>query len=323
MKNKFVNKPYIIAEIGSNHNQKLSLAKKTILEAKKSGADAVKFQLFNAEKLYPDNYKMKKIFKNNEFNLSWIKILINYCKKKKIDFFFSVFDEYSLKYLKQFNFSKYKIASSEATNYKFLKKLSKVNKTFFLSTGMCDLQDVKRAVKIFKNKKLILMQCHSDYPLNEKNANVSVLIEYKKHFPQIQLGFSDHTLSNYAAIVAVGLGSMVFEKHITLNKKLKGPDHSYAYEPKEFKKYVEDIKKAFLCMGSNNKKLIKSEIEKGRRLGVYAKVKIKKNTILKKDLVTFQSPIIGIRKKYLYKYLNKKIIKDIKKNKPLLNSYFE
>ena len=106
-----------------------------------------------------------KNFKNNEFNLSWIKILINYCEKKN-RFFFSVFDEYSLKYLKQFNFSKYKIASSEATNYKFLKKLSKVIKHFFYQL-MCDLQDVKRAMQNFKNKAQ-RNAMPPDYPLNEK-----------------------------------------------------------------------------------------------------------------------------------------------------------
>lgn len=323
MKNKLFNKPYIIAEIGSNHNQSINLAKKTIVEAKKSGADAVKFQFFDGRKLYPNDIDMQKKFKKYEFNRLWIKDLLFFCKKKKIDFFFSVFDTFSLKYLKKFKFSKYKIASSEATNYELLKELSKINKIFLLSTGMCDLDDVEKAVKYFKNKKLVLMQCHSDYPLKEKDANIAVLAKYKRKFPKLQLGFSDHTLSNHSALIALGFGALVFEKHFTLNKKFKGPDHFYSYEPKEFKKYVDDIRRGFICLGSGEKKLINSEITGGRRLGIYAKQKIKKNTILKKNLIYYKSPIIGIRKKYLKNYLNKTLIKDVGINKPILKSYFK
>ena len=187
---------------------------------------------------------------------------------------------------------------------------------------MCDLDDVSKAVKYFKNKKLVLMQCHSEYPLKEKDANISVLGRYRNKFPEIQLGFSDHTLSNHAALTALGFGALVFEKHFTLNKKLKGPDHFYAYEPKEFKKYVDDIRKGFLCLGNSEKELIDSEIKNGRRLGLYAKQKIKKY-YFKKNLISFKSPIIGIRKKHLNKYLNKKIIKDVDINKPILKSYFK
>lgn len=318
MQNKInINTPYIIAEIGSNFNQSLTLAKKLIISAKNSGADAVKFQLFNSNKLYPNNKKMKNIFKKIELKKKWIKILYEFSKKNKIDFFLSVFDTSNLKFIEKFNFKFYKIASSEVTNFKLLKSISKTNKIFILSTGMCDLGDVVKAVSILK-KNIILMQCHSVYPLPTKDANLNVLKTFKKRFKNVVLGFSDHTMSNIPAITSVSLGALVFEKHFTLNKKFKGPDHFYAYNPTQFKKYVSDIKIAFNSLGSEKKFLLPEEKKFGRRYGLYIKKDQKRNTIITKKMLILKQPALGIRDKYIKKVLGKKLKFDLKANDPIL-----
>lgn len=316
MKNLEIKEPFIIAEIGSNHNQDIRSAYKLIKIAKNCGADAVKFQLFDSQKLYPKNIKMRKIFKKIELKKNWIFKLQSFAKEKKIEIFFSVFDIDNLNFLEKFKFHFYKIASSEITNFKLLKKIAKTNKCAILSTGMCDLDDVYKAVKLFKNK-IILMQCHSVYPLPIEQSNLNVLKTYKKNFKNIILGFSDHTQSDIPALVSVGLGCKVFEKHITLNRKSKGPDHFYAYNPIQFKSYVKSIHKAFKTLGSNKKEMIKDEKLYGRRFGLYLKNKQKKNTVLKKNMIKICQPALGIRDKHLKKVIGKKLKVDLDAGKPI------
>ena len=314
--------PFIIGEAGSNFNQNFNNAKKLIKTAKSCGADAVKFQLFNAKKLYPDNIKMQKIFLSMQLNKNWIPKLIQYSKKINIHFFLSIFDSSSLSFIKKYNLDLYKIASSEVTNFELLKRFKNVKQTILLSTGMSDLDDVYKAVKIIK-KKVVIMQCCSIYPLPIKETNLLVLNQFKKKFPNCILGFSDHTESDLPAIVAVGLGAKVFEKHITLNKKSKGLDHKYAYEPMQFKKYVKNIREAFTCLGSSDKNLLYEEKKYGRRNGIYLSKNLKKNTILKRNMIKFMSPAIGIRDKFYKSIIGKKLKLNLKKNDALFKYHIK
>ena len=253
--------PYVIAEIGSNFDQSLNKALRLINVAKNCGADAVKFQLFSGKKLYPNNKKMRKLFEKHELNPKWISILKKHCLKIRIHFFLSVFDEESLDVIIKNKIKLFKIASSEITNLSLLKKIAMQKKPIFVSTGMSDLDDVKRALKVTKsqkNNKIILMQCGSLYPLDDEKVNLNVLDTFKKKFKCI-LGFSDHTLGCDAAMVALGKGSVVFEKHITLNKKNPGPDHHYAMNPQEFKTYVRKLKNCYKMLGDSEKKMLDDE----------------------------------------------------------------
>ncbi len=318
-----MNKPFIIAEIGSNFDQSLIKAKKLINEAKKCGADAVKFQLFSGKILYPNNYKMQKIFEKVELNVNWINQLKLYANKKKIILFFSSFDQTNLKHLIKKKFQYHKIASSEIVNFELMKHLNNKKYKVFLSTGMCDLDDIKSAHKNLKKSQLVIMQCTSLYPTNEKDVNLNVLETYKKEFKNIELGLSDHTLNDISAITSVGMGVKYFEKHITLNKKAKGPDHFYAYEPKEFKRYVKNIHLAFESLGSAIKK-IHPEVRKNARLkGIYSKFSMEKGHIPSKKDFLFKSPAIGLRDKEAKLILGKKLIRKIPKNKPLKLEYFK
>ena len=318
-----MSRPFIIAEVGSNFDQSLNKAKKYIETAKKCGADAVKFQLFSGENLYPKNPKMQKIFKSIELDLDWIDILLKHANKKKIGLFFSCFDKFKQDLLIKKGVLMHKIASSEVENFHIFKNLNKKKFKVFISSGMSDLDDLKNIYKKVNKSQTVIMQCTSLYPTNLEDVNLNVLKSLKRNFKSAELGFSDHTISDVSAITAVGLGAKYFEKHITLNKKLKGPDHFYAYEPKEFKKYVDNIHSAYKCLGTNQKTIDKRVRKVARLKGVYSKNYLKKNEVLTKKKIFIDAPALGLRKKELRLVLGKKLKKDVKKNKPLKLEFFK
>ena len=315
------NKPFIIAEIGSNFNQNLNLAKKLISSAKKCGADAVKFQLFKADILYPKNKdkKMNKLFKSIELKISWAKKLKEYSDKIGIIFFASAFDINSAKFLEKINVKLHKVASSELTNFKLINFLAKTKKPLLLSTGMSDMDDIYNALNICSSKRnfnVVVMQCGSMYPLTYNFVNLNVLNEYEKKFKTL-VGFSDHTKDNISSLVALGKNSIVFEKHFTLNKKSKGPDHFYALEPKELKIYIDQLKKGYKTLGSKKKDLLPIEKKFSRREGIYFKKDLSLGSkILRKHLYVKRPPL-GLRSKYMKNILGKKLIRNVKKNEPL------
>ena len=316
-------KPFFIAEAGSNFNQSLEIGKKLIYIAKVSGASAIKFQLFNSKVLYPNNKKMFKIFKQNELSKTMFKKFKLYGDKIKIDVFASAFDIGSLKFLEKCRVKYHKVASSELTNLKLINYLSKIKKPIILSTGMAELNDIQNAIDILskKNQKLIILQCGAVYPLKYNKNNLNVLKVYKKFkFP---IGLSDHSLDNIAAITAVGLGAQVFEKHFTLSKKMIGPDHSYAMEPKELKNYFTSLRRAFLCLGSKKKKLLFEEKSTSRRKGLYFKNTFKKGQKLKKRDFALISPPLGLLPNNMDKILSKKLSRNVKKNNPVFLKDFK
>lgn len=317
-KNFLFSKPYIIAEIGSNFNQSISKAKKLILEAKKSGVDAVKFQLFKAQNLYPNDKKMYKLFKSIELNPNWILNLKKFSENNKLDFLCSCFDLESAKILEKLNIRMHKIASSETENISLSNYLFKTKKPILLSTGMSDMVDVMinlRIAKKYKNENVILMQCTSMYPLNDENVNLNVLKSFKKF--GYTLGFSDHTLDEVASLTALGLGARVFEKHFTLNKNDEGPDHSISINPIQMKTYVGKIHRAFIQLGSTVKDLVPWEKKFCRRKGLYFSNSLKKGSKIKRENLILKTPALGVRARDLKKVLGKKLKKDVRKNKVL------
>ena len=317
-------KPYFIAEIGSNFDQDLKTGCELIEKAKICGANAVKFQLFDAKKLYPNNRKMFELFRGIQLKKNYFRKFYDYAKKLKLDISASTFDLQSAKYLNKFKIDFHKIASSELTNYNLIDFLSKSNLPMLLSTGMSDLEDVKKAVKICEineNQNIVIMQCGSDYPLHHKDVNLKTLKTFNSNF-NYNLGFSDHTIGEIAGITSVGFGTTVFEKHITLSKKSNGPDHFFAMEPNEFKEYIYKIKEAYKCLGIAKKNLLKQERFNSRRKGLYFKNNIKKGQILRDKDYMEKSPPIGLTTIYLNSVLNKKLKKSVKKNSPIFKNLF-
>ena len=204
-----------------------------------------------------------------------------------------------------------------ASEPEFIRYVASKNKPVIASTGMCTNSEVQEMVKIIKktkNKKICIMQCTSNYPSIIEDSNINVLKEYKK-FGFI-LGYSDHTTSDISAITALALGAKVFEKHFTLNKKMKGPDHKASVNPKELKKYIENIRLAEKSLGSQIKHPTKNE--KNTRLIVRRSLavsqKMSKGEKVTLEKIKFIRPATGIQIKYLDLVLNKKIKYDLREN---------
>jgi sialic acid synthase SpsE len=178
-----------------------------------------------------------------------------------------------------------------------LSALARTGKPIFLSTGMCDLADIELALQVMSlegARDISVMQCGARYPLPDEETNLRVISTYQAAFGG-PVGFSDHTLGGDAAIAALALGACVFEKHLTLDKKSKGPDHFYALEPKEMAEYVGSLRRIHQGLGDGRKEMLKEERLQGRRDGVYARRAISSGTILKADDLDIRRPAPGIR----------------------------
>ena len=240
---KKLKKPYVIAEIGVNHECSLIRAKKMIRLAKNGGADAVKFQTYKAETLAsrysPAYWDLKKEKTNSQFRLfkkydkfgfNDYKILFKFCKKIKIDFLSTPFDLNAVKYLKKL-ISFYKIASADINNFPLLQSVGKTKKPVLISTGASTIKEIKEAVKILKkngSKSIAIMHCILNYPTENNNANLGMIKNLKETFKNKVIGYSDHTVPDKhmsSLLFAYTLGAQIFEKHFTDNKSLKGNDH--------------------------------------------------------------------------------------------------
>ena len=339
---KNLKRTYIIAEIGVNHNGSLALAKRLIDKAKIVGADCVKFQLFKSENLVQkntplanyqkENIKSKisqaKMLKNLELNFNQIKILLSYSKKKKIDFLCTPYNLEDLKVIKKLNLSAVKLSSMHATEDYFISEALRLNKLTLIPTGMCndsDIQNLKRIISKSKNKKICIMQCNTNYPTKLNDANINVLKYYKKLFPKLLLGFSDHTQDFIAACSSISLGAKIIEKHFTLSNKMKGPDHIASLNPKNFKIFVKNIRDTETSLGSIKKRITESEkinLNIVKR-SIVSKTFIKKGSRLRVDKVTFKRTLNGIPVGKLSTILNKKIKKNILPNTLLKKSFFK
>ena len=325
------NKAYIIAEIGVNHNGKLQIAKKLIDQALLSGADCVKFQTFNAENVATKKTKLaayqkkNKVNENNQFDMlkklelskkDFVEIF-KYCKKKKIDFLSTPVNKEDVDFLDKIGVKAFKMASMHASEPEFIKHVISKNKPIFASTGMCDINEVKEMVKILKkskNKNFCLMQCTSNYPSKIEDSHINVLKRYKKF--GLLIGYSDHTSDDVSAIVALALGAKVFEKHFTLNKKMIGPDHKASLNPKQLKRYINNIRLAEKSLGSEIKQTQKSELSTKllARRSLTVSKKIYKGEKITSDKIKFMRPGTGIKAKDLRLVINKKAKRDLNTN---------
>lgn len=333
MKNFFVNpnRTFVIAEIGVNHNNNISLAKKLIKNAKLAGADAVKFQTFKAENLVlPGTRKVKyqlnsskdkedhyQMIKKLELSYEDHKTLFKYCKKNKIIFLSTPYDVKSAKFLNKLGVRIFKTASADLIDYNLHNYLAKLKKPVIISTGMSSINDVKKTVQIYrknKNFNIALLHCVSNYPCSLKSINLNVLNSLKK-FGFI-VGYSDHSDDILIPCLAVSAGSRIIEKHFTLKKNLKGPDHKASFNTRELKKMINQIRKTELVMGKKIKKIQPEELEMSKisKKSLYFNKNKKKGSKIKNtDLVSLR-PGLGINPFSINKLIGKKLKRDIKKN---------
>ena len=326
-------KTFIIAEAGINHNGNITTARKLIDAAKKSGADAIKFQTYLAEDLVMKNTqkvsyqsindKNKNMFsmlKKFQLEFNDFKHLKNYCKKKKIVFMSSAFDEKSIMFLKSLNLNYYKIPSGEINNIPNLKIIAKLNKKTLISTGMSTMREIEETFNIVKKfglnvKNLILMHCNSSYPTSIKEANLNIIKTLKKKF-NVKVGYSDHTQGIIAPIIAVSLGAQFIEKHFTLNQSLRGPDHFFSLTPKIFKEMVQKIRQTEDLLGTSKKQVTKNEFQNRKlsRKSIVAKKDIKKGDKFSPKNITTMRPGDGISPIFWQKILGKVSKKNYKIN---------
>ena len=330
----------VIAEAGVNHNGKLSFAKKMIKLASKAGADFVKFQIYKTDNLLVPkapkakyqrlNMKSKsdesqyKMLKEYELGYKGHLELIKNCKKNKINYLGSVFDVESLNFL--LRYSKYiKIPSGEITNLNLLKKIKGKGLKVILSTGLSNFSEVKKAVNLLlKNKikksNLTILHCNSEYPSTRlEDLNLNVIKKFKKKF-KTNVCYSDHTNTDIAAITCIALGGTVIEKHFTLSKNLKGPDHSSSLSPSQLKNYIQKIRYTNISLGDGIKKITKSEKKNLNyiRKSIYAKKDIRKNERFSEENIICKRPLVkGVKSEDFYKILFKKSKFNIKKDNPI------
>ena len=267
-----VKKIFLIAEIGINHNGNLQTAKKLIKLAKDVGFDAVKFQKRSPEITTPENkkknlrntpwgvityldYKKKIEFGKKEFDS-----IDNYCKKIDIPWFASPWDIKSNQFLKNYNCKYSKVASPVITNTVLLKDIARLKRYTFISTGMCKMADIQKAVSIFKKARcpFSLLHCVSSYPCEEKDLNLKMIHTLKKKF-KVEIGYSGHEKSVSPSLMAAVLGATTIERHITLDRTMWGTDHAASLEENGMRSLITYIKKYEKVMGDGKKKFLKSE----------------------------------------------------------------
>lgn len=248
-------KTYIIAEAGSNHDGNYEQAKKLIDVAVECGADAVKFQVFKAGKLYPKNVGMIDLpggkidffdfLKNMEMPFEWVPKLKKYSDDRNIDFLFSVFDIETVKLIEECNINAIKIASPELNYMQLFEECSKLDKPIIFSTGISKLGDIETSVETIEryHSKYSILHCITAYPAKVEQCNLNVIRTLAQCFNH-PVGLSDHTIDfRTVPAMAVALGASIIEKHFTINRSLNGPDHKFALEPDELKIMINEIRK--------------------------------------------------------------------------------
>ena len=343
IKNKKIGKGqpvFIIAEAGVNHNGDYELAEKLVREAKKVGADCVKFQTFRAQKLVTEKspkagYQLLstdpkesqfamlqslELGENEHFKLNKL------CNQLGILFISTPYNFADVDFLARIPVPAYKLASMHLTESPMVKYVAKQKRPVIMSTGMSTLEDIKIAVKNFGdvgNRDLIILQCTTNYPTSIKDVNLRTIKTIKKATGAVT-GYSDHTLGIEASILAVGAGAEIIEKHFTLDKKMKGPDHASSADPREFAQMVKRIRDAEVMMGSAKKDLTAVEKlnKKGMKRSLVAVVPIKAGKKIKATMLDFKRPEGGLSPNFYYKVIGKMARKNIEPDQKLTKNDF-
>lgn len=303
---------YFIADIAANFDGSLKRAKKLIELAAKSGANAAKFQNFKAETIVSNKSflslksqlshqsKWKKsvfdVYKKAELPLIWTSELKEACYKFGIDYFTAPYDINFISFLKKY-VSAWKVGSGDITWHEIILEMAKQNKPIIIATGASSIDEVKQIVKkvLNKNKKLVLMQCNTNYTASKNNfhhINLNVLSQFKKMFPNVVLGLSDHTLGHETVLGSIALGAKVIEKHFTDDNNRIGPDHKFSMNPSTWEKMIEASRNLENSLGDGIKKIEVNENSTSiiQRRGIMAASNLKKNMILKKKHLVFLRP---------------------------------
>ena len=325
-----------------NHNGSVKLGFDLIDAAAEAGANAVKFQTFQAEKLNTkrapkstyhiettgDDKKQSwyDLLKSQEIDYDMHLSLIRRCNEKKIAFLSTPYDEESADLLEELGVKAFKLASTDTTNIPLIRHIARKGFPMILSTAMCNFNEVEESVKAVRgegNDEVAVLQCTGNYPSKLEDSNIHVISTYMKKFNCV-VGFSDHNQDFINPVAATALGASIYEKHFTIDKSLPGPDHRMALNPDELKQTIELIRKTEMALGSSDKIRLPSETENSQKLrkSVVSSRTLLKGEILDETMVVMKRPGSGISPAKLPLLLGRSINAEIPVDTLLSDDYF-
>ncbi|CAM1354985.1 pseudaminic acid synthase [Tenacibaculum halocynthiae] len=334
-------KCFIIAELSANHNGSKEIAIETIRAAKRTGADAIKFQTYTADTITlnskKDDFKLKQgtiwdgmflhdLYKQAYTPWEWFEDLYKVAREEGLIVFSSPFDKTAVDLLESLDNPIYKIASFEITDIPLIEYCAKTMKPIIISTGIATDEDIELAVKTCRdvgNNDITLLKCTSSYPAPIEEANLVMIKDLKKRF-NVKSGLSDHTMGIVTPVVAVTLGATVIEKHFILNKEIGGPDASFSLDETEFTQMVSAVRAAEKASGRISYQLTE-KMKNGREFSrsLYICKDVKKGEFISEENVRSIRPGFGLHPKYYNDILGKKLLFDLEKGTPLDLNHIE
>ena len=325
-------KVYIIAEAGDNHNGDFNTALKLVDVAKRAGADCVKFQTFVTEEIISKYAEMAEYQKKNtgkeesqfemvkrlELSFDEFRKIKEYCDRVGIQFLSTPFDLKSVDFLNELGVPFFKIPSGEITNYPYLIKIAHTGKPVVMSTGMCEPDEILAAINVLEKNgsgEITLLHCNTEYPTPLKDVNLYAMRTMKKMFGK-KVGYSDHTKGIEVPVAAVALGACVIEKHFTLDKNMPGPDHKASLEPDELGRMVKNIRNIEIALGDGVKRVSESERKNIAiaRKSIVARRNIQEGEILTEENLAVKRPGTGINPMQWMEVLGTRAVSDFKED---------
>ena len=325
-------KVYIIAEAGDNHNGDFNTALKLVDVAKRAGADCVKFQTFVTEEIISKYAEMAEYQKKNtgkeesqfemvkrlELSFDEFRKIKEYCDRVGIQFLSTPFDLKSVDFLIDLGVPFFKIPSGEITNYPYLIKIAHTGKPVVMSTGMCEPDEILAAINVLEKNgsgEITLLHCNTEYPTPLKDVNLYAMRTMKKMFGK-KVGYSDHTKGIEVPVAAVALGACVIEKHFTLDKNMPGPDHKASLEPDELGRMVKNIRNIEIALGDGVKRVSESERKNIAiaRKSIVARRNIQEGEILTEENLAVKRPGTGINPMQWMEVLGTRAVRDFKED---------
>jgi len=328
---------FIIAEAGSNHDRKLNQALRLIEVAAEAGADAVKFQVFSADGIVANTKEriaslrrdkfgaygktLYELYKKLEMPKEWLARLQKHARDCGIIFCATPFDEETVDELEKVGVAFYKIASFELVHIPLIKYVASRGKPIIISTGMATIPEIAEATEAVRragNDQYALLHCAIEYPPRMRDLNLAAMDIMYKRF-KCPIGYSDHTLGITIPVATVARGAKIIEKHYTISRKLKGPDHRFALDPVELKLMVKAIRDVEEAIGISKKGPVPAEeihLKRGRR-SIFAACDIEPGQVITESMTAILRPASGLAPKFLEKVIGKRAKTDIADNEPI------
>lgn len=332
---------FCIGELSCNHLQNRDLAMKTVESIIDSGADCVKMQIFDLDKMTLDsqnpdfiisggtlwdNQSLYSLYQKTYTPWEWFKPIIEYVESQGVEFLASVFDKPSVDFMEKLNAKAYKIASFEITDIPLIKYVASTHKPIIISTGIAYEDDIRLAIDSCKqegNEDVILLKCTSEYPALLEDVNLRHMSKISNDYDCL-VGVSDHTIGDLVAISSVALGSKIVEKHFILDRNLGGPDAEFSMEPFEFKHMISRIRDVEKILGTENPQM--SEKNKASRRfsrSLYIAQDVRAGDTINNSNVMSVRPGFGLHPKHLHEIIGKKFNRDLRKGERFSIEYLE